>query len=194
MLAALALVVILDFEDGTAPVLGNPTSFFSVANTADIVFQNAVYAAAVGTEPEWNAPEFGTLGIQANPRVGGAMVLDFTRPVKSVSMDVVLLRGNVRLSPLDFQFLKGPPPTIDWFRVGEDVQFGTSAGYARLTVTGAGMSRLTIDSDAAVMYFDNFEVAFVPLPATLPLLACAVGALCYSFRGEKKASSKPIAA
>lgn len=117
-----ANAVTLDFEDGTAQIPGNPSTFFLVENTADIVFQNAVYITAPSGEPDF--VEFGTLGMSQDPFSAGPVILDFARPVTQVSLDVVVIGNHgVRLSPLDFQFLPGPPSTIDFFRVGEDVQF-----------------------------------------------------------------------
>ena len=111
-----ANAVTLDFEDGTAPIPGNPSTFFDVENTADIVFQNAVYVTAPIGEPDF--VDFGTLGIRQDPFFGGLVILDFARPATQVSLDVVVIGNHgVRLSPLDFQFVPGPPPTIGFFRV-----------------------------------------------------------------------------
>ena len=177
-----ANAVTLDFEDGTA--------FFSVENTADIFFQNAVYVDAPTGEPDF--VDFGSLGMGQDSPLTGQIIMDFVRPIIAVSLDVVV-GGNagIRLSPLDFQFLPDPPPTIDYFRVGDEVQFVAPNNLmppqvrTRLTVTGDNMTRLTITPHGPSMAtpdVDNFEITFVPIPAALPLLASALAGIgCFAF-------------
>jgi hypothetical protein len=163
--------IMLDFEDGTAPVNGPvPVHTYNVGGI-QFSFANATYSQ----------PEASISISQYGPPVPFPPIsVSFSEPVVSVSAQVLSPIGiNNLTSTLRAFDSANTLLAIDNFTSSSGNYFGVLS-----VVASIGIGRIELDgqlwADAFSGFhaaFDNLNVVTTPLPAALPLFATGLGAL-----------------